>query len=201
MKNKITLTLIFLISLSLSSLLKADDNFSIGVELGYGFLDVGAADTATTITNTAGTTVSHDADEEAWVGRLFGDFKIIDSLYIDAGYFVSGSVDAKFTKSGVSTTEAYTAKGFDLSLVFKADESAGFFLKGGAHASEVDGEANIVINGTIYPNSNAADSGTGYLFGAGYDFANNARVGYTYYSDLGGLSKANLGFLYLGYRF
>ena len=150
MKNKITLTLILLISLSLSSLLKANDNLSIGVELGYGFLDVGAADTATTITNTAGTTVSHDADEEAWVGRLFGDFKIIDSLYIDAGYFVSGSVDAKFTKSGVSTTEAYTAKGFDFSLVFKADESAGFFLKGGAHASEVDGEANIVINGTIY---------------------------------------------------
>ena len=26
-------------------------------------------------------------------------------------------------------------------------------------------------------------------------------VGYTYYSDLGGLSKADLGFLYLGYRF
>ena len=200
MKNKFIFSLIFLLTLSLSSFLKAEDKFSIGAEIGYGFLDVGAPDTAQTMTNIAGTTVSHDADEEAWVGRLFGDFEIIDSLYFDAGYFVTGEIDAKYTKSGVSTTEAYSANGFDLSLMFKEDEKAGFFLKAGAHLSELDGEANIVINGTVY-DSKAADSGTGFLFGAGYDFANNSRIGYTYYSDLGGLSKADLAYFYLGYRF
>ena len=38
-------------------------------------------------------------------------------------------------------------------------------------------------------------------FGGGYDFSDGTRIGYTYYSDLGGLSKADLVYIYYGYRF
>ena len=37
--------------------------------------------------------------------------------------------------------------------------------------------------------------------GGGYDFADSSRIGYTFYSDLGGLSKADLAYIYYGYRF
>lgn len=199
MKNKFIFSLIFLLTLSLSSFVKAEDNISVGIDVGYGFLDVGAADTAQAIANIAGSTVNYEADTGAWLGRLYGDVEIIDSLYIDVGYFLTGSVDAKYTLSGVTATESYSANGVDASLMFKEGKE-GFFLKGGLHSSTVDGVANIIINGTVYAVS-AAASGTGFLFGGGYDFADNSRIGYTYYSDLGGLSKADLGYIYLGYRF
>lgn len=200
MKNRITLTLIFLISLCFTSFLKAEERFSIGIDVGYGFLDVGAEDTAQAIADIAGSTVTYEADTGAFLGRLYGDIEIVDSLYIDIGYFLTGSIDAKYTLSGVTATEAYSANGVDASIVFKEGDEEGFFIKGGLHSSTVDGAVAIIISGTTYE-ANAAASGTGFLFGGGYDFADNSRAGFTYYSDLGGLSKADLGYIYYGYRF
>ena len=45
-------------------------------------------------------------------------------------------------------------------------------------------------------------SGTGFLFGIGMDDdIKGTRFGYTYYNNLGGISDADAGFLYYGFRF
>ena len=80
------------------------------------------------------------------------------------------------------------------------DDSSGVFFKIGGHSSEVDGKASITIGGTTYA-AKAAASGTGILFGGGMDFSDGTRVGYTYYSDLGGLADADVGLVYIGFRY
>ena len=200
MNNLFLRTIITFLLIIFTSSVKAEESFSLGVDFGYGFLDIGADETAQSIVNTAGSTVNYEADTGSWMGRIYTDLEIANSLYVDVGFFLTGSIDAKYTLSGVTVTEGYSANGVEASLVYKEGDKEGFFLKGGVHSSTVDGNASITISGTTYA-ANAAASGTGFLFGGGIDFSDGTRIGYTYYSDLGGLSKADLGYIYYGYRF
>ena len=150
------------------------------------------------VNNLSGSTVTYTADEATWVGRGYFDYGITDDFYGEIGYFFSGELNAKYTLSGVTVTEGYSGNGLDYAVGFKGDE--GVFFKFGGHSSEVNGNASITISGTTYA-ANAAASGTGYLFGGGVDFKDNSRIGYTYYANLGGLTDADVGLLYVGYRF
>ena len=197
---------ILLISISLiltSVVYSADSDTHIGVDFGYAFADIGAADTAQTIANLSGSTVTYTYDKATWAGRIYMDYDIGNDLFFEVGYLQSGSLDAKYTISGVTATEAYEARAFDVALGFK-DAESGLFFKGGAHSSEIDGSATITISGTTYA-ANASASGTGYLFGGGIDFDSSggytSRIGYTYYANMGGESDADIGFLYYGFRF
>src|SRR6056300_454728 len=164
---KIVLILTFLSMLSLGS--KAENNdITFGVDVGYGFLDIGADDTAQTIANLSGSTVTASYDTGAWFGRIYGDYKITDSTYIDVGLFMTGDVTAKYTLSGATASESYSANGIDVSAVLKENEKEGFFVKGGIHSSTIDGNANVTISGTTYA-AQATASGMGFVFGAGYD--------------------------------
>ncbi len=184
----------FLFFLSPSILAKS----GFGIEGGWGFIDIGAADTAQNIANISGSTVSYTSDTGTWVGRFFGDFQISDNFYGEIGYFISGDITAKYTLSGATASESYSANGIDFAGVFKSE--AGLFVKGGLHSSTVDGQANITISGTTYA-ANAAASGTGGLFGFGMEGADGERYGYTFYSSVGGLDDADVGFLYYGFKF
>ena len=198
-KNFIFLFVFSIITFIHTSLKAQDGDVTVGLDIGYGFLDIGADETAQTIANLSGSTVTYSSDVGSWMGRVYGDLEIVESLYVDVGLFLTGDIEAKYTLSGATVTETYSANGVDLSLVFK-DGNEGFYLKGGVHSSTVDGNASITISGTTYA-ANAAASGSGFVFGGGYDFADGSRFGYTYYSDLGGLSKADLGYIFYGYRF
>ena len=176
------------------------DEITVGIDVGYGFLDIGADDTAQTIANISGSTVTASYDTGAFFGRIYGDYKISDSIYVDVGLFMTGDVTAKYTLSGATASESYSASGVDVSAVLKEDEKEGLFVKGGFHSSTVDGNANVTISGTTYAAS-AAASGIGYLFGGGYDYADGSRAGVTYYSDLGGQVKADMWLIYYGFRF
>ena len=192
--------LLFVFTLFISSLsLAKEGETHLGVDFGWGFLDIGADQTAQNIANLSGSTVTYSADEATWVGRGYFDYGITDDLYGEIGYFFSGELNAKYTLSGVTATEAYSANGLDFAIGFKNSDS-GLFFKAGGHSSEVDGKASITISGTTYA-ANAAASGTGFLFGGGIDFEDNTRIGYTYYSNLGGLTDADVGLIYIGYRF
>ena len=170
-----------------------------GIDGGYAFLDIGAEATAQRIADLSGSTVTVTYDEGAWVGRIYGDYSLSDTTLLEVGFFVSGDVNAEYTLSGASASEAYNAVGIDFSGVFK--DSSGLFGKIGIHSSEVDGIANITIGGTTYA-AQASSSGTGFLFGIGMDDdKNGSRFGYTYYANLGGISDADAGFLYYGFRF
>jgi len=190
------------ISLFLTTNLKAESNeTSFGIDIGYGFLDIGADDTAQTIANLSGSTTTVSYDTGAWFGRFYGDFKIADSTYIDIGLFATGDVSATYTLSGASASESYSASGIDAALVLKEDsKKEGLFVKGGIHSSTVDGNANVTIGGTTYAAS-ATASGIGYVVGGGYDYDDGSRFGITLYSDLGGQSKADMWLFYYGFRF
>ena len=191
---------IFLICLLIPSLsLAKEGETHLGIDFGYGFMDIGADQTAQNIANLSGSTVTYTADEATWVGRGYFDYSIDDNFFGEIGYFITGDLNAKYTLSGATASEAYSANGVDFAAGFK-DSASGLFFKAGGHSSEVDGNASITISGTTYA-ANAAASGSGFLFGGGIDFQDNSRFGYTYYSNLGGLTDADAGLIYYGYRF
>ena len=193
------LTLSFLFLSIFCSKLVADE-VTFGVDVGYGFLDIGADDTAQTIANLSGSTVTASYDTGAWFGRIYGDYKITDSTYIDVGLFMTGDVTAKYTLSGATASESYSANGIDVAAVIKEDKKDALFVKGGFHSSTIDGNANITISGTTYA-AQAAFSGTGFVLGGGYDYEDGGRAGITYYANLGGESDADMWLGYYGFRF
>jgi len=181
-----------------SSLFAKEGEMGFGVDVGFGFADIGAKDTAQTIANLAGSTVTYSYDYGAVAGRLYLDYGISDDLLFEAGYFQSGDIDAKYTLSGTTVTESYSVNGFDIAAVY-APSNEGYFLKGGFHSSEISGNASITISGTTYA-AKATTSGGGFLIGGGFDYG-GSRFGYTYYANVGGDSDANVGLLYYGWRF
>ena len=110
--------------------LKAIANESnFGIDLGYGFLDIGADDTAQTIANISGSTVTASYDLGSWFGRIYADYKISDSTYLDVGFFMTGDVSATYTLSGATASESYSANGIDFAAVIKENDKEGLFLK------------------------------------------------------------------------
>lgn len=199
MKNFFLVGLIFSLTVFSFTTIKAND-ISIGADLGFGFIDIGADDTAQTIANVSGSTVTASYDTGSWFGRIYGEYKVANSTYLDVGLFTTGDVTAKYTLSGATASESYTANGVDISAVIKENDNQGFFVKGGLHSSTIDGNANVTINGATYA-AQATASGAGFLVGAGLDFEDGTRTGVTYYSDLGGDSAADMWVIYYGVLF
>ena len=176
---------------------------SVGLDIGYGWHDFGAKETAQTIANASGQTVTYTYDKATFVGRLFADYGVSEDFLLDLGLFKSGNLDATYTIAGASATEAYSAFGVDAAVVYSPSKMP-FFIKGGAHISKIFGDASITIGGTSYAAS-ATATGVGWLAGAGFQgktgASKNWRAGFTYYGNLGGESGADVGFLFAGYKF
>tara|TARA_B100001079_G_C16307853_1_gene468657 strand:+ start:285 stop:872 length:588 start_codon:yes stop_codon:yes gene_type:complete len=172
------------------------ENLRFGVEGGFTWADMRAEETAQTLANLSGSTVTYTYDEATWMGRVFADYELSTEMSLEVGFFFTGSLDANYTISGSSATEGYTAQGVDVAAVFKQDE---IFLKAGMHSSELEGDASLTIGGTTYSISDTI-SGTGYLVGAGLEMDDN-RAGVTYYADVGGDADSDMVFLYYGVLF
>ena len=93
------------------------------------------------------------------VRKLFYEQEISKETFIDVGYFLTGSLDAKYTLSGASATEGYSMNGIEASYGFKQT-----VLTSKCSSSKVDGKASITIGGTTYA-AKASESGTGFLGG------------------------------------
>ena len=172
------------------------DNLRFGAEGGLTWADMRAEETAQTLANLSGSTVTYTYDEATWMGRLFADYELSTEMSVEVGFFFTGSLDAKYTISGSSATESYTGQGIDVAAVFNQDE---LFFKVGMHSSELEGNASLTIGGTKYAVSDTI-SGSGYLVGGGFE-ADENRVGLTYYSDVGGDADSDMLFLYYGVMF
>ena len=199
MKYIFLIKFFFILNVFFTSVIKAED-ISLGIDIGYGFIDIGADETAQTIANISGSAVTATYDTGAWFGRIYGEYKIVDATYVDVGFFTTGDVTAKYTLSGATASESYSANGVDVSAVIKESDKEGLFVKGGFHSSTIDGNANVTISGTTYA-AQATASGTGFLVGGGYDYQDGTRAGITYYSNLGGDSAADMWLIYYGIRF
>ena len=190
---------ILLLIIFYKPLVAKEGEMGFGFDIGYGIMDIGAKDTAQTIANLSGSTVTYSYDYGALAGRLYLDYGLTSELSLEAGYFRSGDLEAKYTLSGATVTETYSVNGIDISAVY-SPEGQGYFFKTGFHSSEISGNASITISGTTYA-AKATAEGSGYLIGGGFDYGDSSRVGYTYYSDIGGESDANIGYLYYGWKF
>ncbi len=172
------------------------DKLRFGIEGGLTWADMRAEETAQTLANLSGSTVTYTYDEATWMGRIFADYELSSEMSLEVGYFFTGSLDANYTISGSSASEGYNGRGIDLAAVFKQDE---LFLKAGLHSSEMDGAASLTIGGTTYTVSDTI-SGSGYLAGAGLEM-DDSRAGVTYYADVGGDGDSDMVFLYYGVMF
>ena len=188
------LKLISILLIFTSSANAAD--IKMGIEGGIGYADMRAEETAQTLANLSGSTVTYTYDEGTWMGRIFADYSFSPEFSTEVGYFITGSLDATYTISGSSATESYDAMGLDFAGVIKNDS---IYFKAGLHTSELNGAASLTIGGTKYSVSETI-SGTGYLAGGGIEI-DDTRYGLTYYSDLGGDADSDLVFLYAGVKF
>ena len=174
----------------------SNDNLRFGAEGGLTWADMRAEETAQTLANLSGSTVTYTYDEATWMGRVFADYELNTEMSLEVGFFFTGSLDAKYTISGSSATESYNGQGVDVAAVFKQDE---MYFKVGMHSSELEGEASLTIGGTTYSVSETI-SGSGYLVGGGIEIDEN-RAGVTYYSDVGGDPDSDMVFVYYGVMF
>lgn len=174
-----------------------------GVEAGYSFVDIKAEQTAQTLANLAGRTVTVVYDTAGFTGRAYFGVGVSDNASVEFGYFATANLTATYTMTGASAKENYSANGFDASLVYKL-ASEGIFFKGGLHSSKVTGDASISLGGTTYNVASTSKSGTGLFGGIGYEskLGNSPdtrwRAGWSHYNKVGGISDANVNFVYIG---
>ena len=168
----------------------------MGVEGGLTYADMRAEETAQSLANASGSTVTYEYDEATWQGRIFADMEVTPEVHVEIGYFLTGSLDATYTISGASATEGYNAMGIDLAAVIYRDD---IFFKAGMHSSELEGNAKLTIGGTTY-NVSETISGSGYLVGGGMQ-VDDSRFGLTYYADVGGDTDSDMVNIYYGLLF
>jgi len=175
----------------------------MGIEGGYAYIDTAAKDTAQSLANSTGRTVSYTQDRGAMLGRVFGGYDFDKIFGFEIGAFASGNAANNYAFSGTTVTakEEYKVTGFDGALRIKFQDT-GLFAKIGAHSSTVSAGASVSINGATYAAANSSKSGTGYLAGLGYEtpLSNDLfyRVTAYYYNALGGLSDANASLVTVG---
>ena len=191
--NKL-LKLIIAFSILLCS--HANAEVKMGFEGGLGYADMRAEETAQTLANLSGETVTYSYDEATWMGRIFADYAFTPEVSTEIGYFFTGSLDATYKIGGDSATESYDAMGIDAAIVVHQDA---LYFKAGMHSSEMNGSASLTIGGTTYAISDTI-SGSGFLVGGGIE-VDDTRYGLTYYSDMGGDGDSDVLFLYGGVKF
>ena len=180
----------------------------VGVDGGFTQVDLKAEQTASRLATLSGSTVTYVYDKAAGYLRGYVGFPVNENIGIEGGYFNTGSLDATYTISGASATESYDANGFDLTAVIRGDDikKGGIYGRAGLHFSELNGAATITIGGTTYNIASMSASGTGTVFGGGYELEKSAdgtgiRVGVDFYTSVGGLDDADFSLFYVGFMF
>ncbi len=178
MKLKILAVIVALVTISPASMadtLAFKPGVYVGAELGATRVDNNAQAFANGLVAVNGGSSSVTQNTSVGTGRVFAGYKIIENMDAEVGYFKSGDITYNF--SGVSSgSTAYSgvakvnAEGFDYSVLLRPSIQSGLhgaFLRLGAHSSR----ENLVITGTNIRGTKADVSGTGYLYGLGYDIA------------------------------
>ena len=197
MKNILSVISAFLLMTSLGF---AQKKPKIGIELGSAGVDLNAQSTAQSLANALDASVTYTYDERELAGRIFYEAGIDNQLGYEIGVFRTNSFDATYVSGANRATESYTMYGLDGFATYKfSKDDNGAFVKGGAHWSRVDGNANVRLD-TATASVSAYSYGVNLAAGAGYDW-NNFRVSWTYYNNIGNDEGADMNFLSVGYKF
>jgi opacity protein-like surface antigen len=147
--------------------------FYAGAELGATRVDDNAQTFANTLVANNGGSASVTQNTSVGVGRLFAGYKVTENFDLEVGYFQTGDIDYTFaarTRNNIpySGTSSVSVNGFDYSVLIRPNISTGYnaaFLKLGGHTAKT----KLETSGVNLVGGNASESGTGYLYGAGYD--------------------------------
>ncbi len=169
-----------------------------GFEYGVTRIDDNAAEVASIYVAALGGSARVTQDASAGVGRVFFGYRLTPQTAFEGGYFSSQTFGYRVSGT-TSGAAAYTSvldidySGVDAALVWSPmavkNGDTGFYLKAGAHSSKVESTWSITgAGGTL--SLAAKETGTGMLFGAGYDWrfsdAAFVRAGATRYLRLAG---------------
>lgn len=199
---------IVILTILLPSNLFAQDFFEsttpkgfVGVEYGWSKVDNNTQQLADLFVDELGGRASVTQDTSVGIGRVFAGYWFVDMLGAEVGYFQTS--DIRYRLSGTtSSAVAYTSsgdlkyKGWDYSLLLRPAPNVpvwkGLYFKAGGHNTKTDLNFSIALPGLTY-STNINDSGSGTLYGAGYDWAltNNVfgRVAVTHFNKLAGESE------------
>jgi len=185
----------------------SSDDIYISISGGLAYLDVSdyAAAVAQLGANALGETVYYSYDRATWAGKGSFGYEFTEDINFEIGYFMTGDIDIKYSiLSGVAVDEAFSGSGFDYSVKYDFD-TEGLYARIGGHSSDLENSASLLLNGTTFATATVTTSGTGMLYGLGYEMkeagGSSTFIGYDLYQDVGGSSGADFGYLYYGIRF
>lgn len=201
--------------LASTNVMAQESKWYVGGELGVSKVDNETSYMANSFVNELGGSATATQDASVGVARIFAGYKVNSMVDLELGYFQSN--DIAYRVNGVSGgSVAYAASadvsysGFDYSVLLRplsfSDAAKGFFVKLGGHRSEAETDVRISA-GSVSVGASSKESGSGLLYGLGYDFAFNknvfGRASVTEYKKVAGISD-NDGTVYsvgLGYKF
>lgn len=201
MKNTKIIFLSICCLFTLSAYAQSSNNkvnlFSIGAEGSYNWID------NSTLAVPANFTVANQKKNAAGY-RVFLGYTLNENVAFELGYF--GTDNFRQSDTYLGTTSVNVARkinGAELNALYKLGQSApGVFFKVGITYATVHGRTDRTISGT-----NLADnqSGTGYLFGLGYEMNImenlDGRISYTRYLRLGGDNDNKMNNFALGVKY
>lgn len=138
-----------------------------GIEGGAAFADIKADETAQYLANVSNRTTTYTYDKATGVGRIYYGTNVAKNVDVEIGVFATSDLKATYTNSLGTANEKYSAKGVDLSVVYRPEQT-GFFFKAGVHQAKIDGNARVTI-GSYSASAAGSESGAGLLAGIGYD--------------------------------
>lgn len=173
----------------------------VGIDAGYAYVNADAQDTADGLASILGGSVTVTQDTSAFIGRVYAGYNINKNFGFEVGYLKTSDVET--TASGIAGNGvAYrgnadlSVSGFDYALLIKPIETRGLdglFAKVGGHYSETSYDWSLTGTSTV--SGETDEDGSGFLVGIGYEapLANglDARVTYTYYDNISGVSDNN----------
>jgi hypothetical protein len=149
--------------------------------------------------------VSTSQDETVPAFRVFGGMALNPNFDVELGYLHTGEARVSYRgeESGDNWrwTQDFSATGLDLAAVYKPFDN-GFFVKGGVHATKSKVKNNEYKNEVLDDSDSGSESGTGFLFGLGYQApvakGINLRGSFVRYQRIAGESDYNLDLVTVG---
>lgn len=151
-----------------------------GAELGIPFDSDQTNDVSEKLVSALGGSASTTESGTVKLGRVFGGYKVMENLDVEVGAYQTGKSTLRFTGvmantlpySGVAHSSAY---GVNYSALFRPNITTGWnqvFFRLGGHWSSLETTSTVVTSlGTS--SSTTTNSGSGLVYGFGYDGAIN----------------------------
>ena len=147
--------------------------FYAGAELGYAALANNAQTFANSLVATNGGSASVTQNRTIAIGRIFGGYKVLENVDLELGAAQTSNVNYNFSalsraNAAYSGTTSVSTMLLDYSVLLRPSISTGFnnlYLRlGGTWAKETGSTSGTNVTG-----GNGSYSGSGYVYGLGYD--------------------------------